>query len=356
MMEGWEKYKLGEIYGKEKGKIQTGPFGSQLHQSDYKISGVPVIMPKDIVNNRIDKTNIAHISSSDADRLKRHIVKLDDVIYPRRGEINKRAIIKNEQVGFFCGTGCIRLRGSGQLLNQLFFFHYLQLDNVVDWIEKNAIGATMLNLSTSIFNRLPIHLPPLATQHRIAKILSAYDDLIENNLRRIKLLEEMAQKTYEEWFVRFKFPGHETAVFDEETGLPEGWKKRDLKEYISVKHGYAYKGEYFTEKITDRILLTPGNFKIGGGIQLKKIKYYSNTAECPEVYILEREDLLLTMTDLSKMGDTLGYPLLVPTNKKTFLHNQRLGKVIPVNGKCFPKYFYCFYQLFFTAIEYEHLS
>ncbi|OQX77988.1 MAG: hypothetical protein B6D64_07420 [Bacteroidetes bacterium 4484_276] len=105
MMDGWKEYALGEIYEKEKGKIQTGPFGSQLHQSDYKISGVPVIMPKDVVNNRIDKTNTAHISSSDADRLKRHIVKLDDIIYPQRAEINKRAIIKNEQVGFFVELG-----------------------------------------------------------------------------------------------------------------------------------------------------------------------------------------------------------------------------------------------------------
>lgn len=120
MMEGWKEYKLGEVYKKEKGKIQTGPFGSQLHESDYKATGISVIMPKNIVNDRIDTSNIAYISNSDANRLKKHIVELNDIILPRRGDINKRTIIKEDFIGSFCGTGCIRLRGSGELVNQLF--------------------------------------------------------------------------------------------------------------------------------------------------------------------------------------------------------------------------------------------
>ena len=76
--------------------------------------------------------------------------------------------------------------------------------------------------------KLQVLIPPLNIQQKIAAILSAYDDLIENNLKRIKLLEEMAQITYEEWFVRLKFPGHETTPMDSETGLPEGWKRKQI--------------------------------------------------------------------------------------------------------------------------------
>ena len=72
---------------------------------------------------------------------------------------------------------------------------------------------------------------------QIASILSGYDDLIENNLKRIKILEEMAQQTYEEWFVRMRFPGYETAVMNEETGLPEGWEKVKLGEWIKTSSG-----------------------------------------------------------------------------------------------------------------------
>lgn len=80
-------------------------------------------------------------------------------------------------------------------------------------------------------------LPPLETQRKIAKILSNYDDLIENNLKRIKILEEMAQQTYEEWFVRMRFPGHESATINPETGLPEGWEKVKLGEVCNFSQG-----------------------------------------------------------------------------------------------------------------------
>ncbi|MEB4591840.1 restriction endonuclease subunit S, partial [Candidatus Thiothrix sp. Deng01] len=159
------------------------------------------------------------------------------------------------------------------------------------------------------------------------------------------LLEEMAQITYEEWFVRMKFPGHETVKIDYKTGLPENWREQSLGDFITIKHGFAYKGEYFTDSESNRVLLTPGNFKIGGGLKLDKLKYYDNDAESPTDYELCKHDLLVTMTDLSKMADTLGYPLLVPgSSDKVFLHNQRLGKILSLPNKPFPKYFY--YMLF----------
>lgn len=109
--------------------------------------------------------------------------------------------------------------------------------------------------------------------------------------------------------------------------IPEEWKKTKLSDHIDIKHGYAFKGQYFTEEENQNILLTPGNFKIGGGFNDSKFKYY--TGELFEEYILKPGDLIITMTDLSKTGDTLGYPALIPRLKhKIFLHNQRLGKVI----------------------------
>ena len=248
---------------------------------------------------------------------------------------HKRTLLLNQRVGKF--------KVNPELCCHDFLYHFLTTDYFFQNIGLRAKGAAnQANVSTGDVGGIKINIPPLPTQGRIAAILSAYDDLIENNLKRIKLLEEMAQINYEEWFVRMKFPGHETAAFDKETGLPEGWKKERLKNYITIKHGYAYKGEFFTELETDRILLTPGNFKIGGGIQLNKIKFYSDEAECPKDYILKRNDLLLTMTDLSKMGDTLGYPLLIPSSDKVFLHNQRLGKVQLIKGDFLPKYFLYF--------------
>lgn len=231
----WYKKTLGEIYAIEGGSVQTGPFGSQLHESDYKEFGVPVIMPKDIKNDKLDLTNIAHISDEDAKRLSQHIVKVGDIICPRRGEIGKRIIIEKENVGAFCGTGCIRLRGTGLELNQLFFFYFLQQPNVVNWIENQAVGSTMMNLNTSIIKSIPVKYPPLPIQQKIASILSAYDELIENNKQRIKLLEEMAEEIYKEWFVRLRFPNYENTEFVD--GLPLGWEKVKAETIFNINIG-----------------------------------------------------------------------------------------------------------------------
>ncbi|CAN7219382.1 restriction endonuclease subunit S [Pararhizobium sp. LjRoot255] len=104
------------------------------------------------------------------------------------------------------------------------------------------------------------------------------------------------------------------------------WTPARLSDLIEVKHGYAFKGEHFKDAGPGQVLLTPGNFAVGGGFQLGKIKYYDGPA-VPN-FTLSAGDLLVTMTDLSKAGDTLGYPALVPADGAVYLHNQRLGKVL----------------------------
>src|SRR5258708_35122359 len=105
------------------------------------------------------------------------------------------------------------------------------------------------------------------------------------------------------------------------------WRQVTLAEVMDVKHGFAFPGEHIHEQPPGDILLTPGNFAIGGGFKADKFKYFDG--EVPDEFVLKEGDLLLTMTDLSKEADTLGYPALVPKAKGArFLHNQRLGKVI----------------------------
>lgn len=103
-------------------------------------------------------------------------------------------------------------------------------------------------------------------------------------------------------------------------------KEYSLDELIHIKHGYAFKGEFFSEEPTNDILLTPGNFAIGGGFKSQKLKYYNG--DFPADYILEEDDVIVTMTDLSKEADTIGFSAKVPSwPGKRFLHNQRIGLV-----------------------------
>ncbi len=122
-------------------------------------------------------------------------------------------------------------------------FLYFSLQVQLKFLQNLSIGAATKFLTKRLLDNLKIRLPPLPTQQKIAQILSAYDDLIENNLKRIKLLEEMAQITYEQWFVRMKFPNHETTPIDTETGLPEGWVHKRLGQIITLNYGKALKAD-----------------------------------------------------------------------------------------------------------------
>ena len=119
-----------------------------------------------------------------------------------------------------------------------FIYWLLRTNSYQRYIAGSAIGATVKHTSPSKIYTAKVIVPEnKETQRKIASILSGYDDLIENNLKRIKILEEMAQQTYEEWFVRMRFPGFETAKIDEVTGLPEGWEKVKLGDWINTSSG-----------------------------------------------------------------------------------------------------------------------
>ena len=215
------KTTLGEICGQHGGLIQTGPFGSQLHQRDYSDSGIPVVMPKDIYDGRVVVEGVARIPETKASQLSRHKLPVNSILMPRRGEIAKRALIQEDQAGFLCGTGCIQIVVPEKVLHPRYLYYFLAQRHVIEWLERNAIGTTMLNLNTKIIGGITIPLIPVHKQIRIVDILSAYDDLIENNRRRIQLLEQSARLLYKEWFVRLRFPGYAHVKIKD--GVPEGW-------------------------------------------------------------------------------------------------------------------------------------
>ena len=230
-MSEWKKVKLGEISQ----TIQTGPFGSQLHQSDYSVIGIPVVMPKDIIAGNIEEASIARVEQHHIDRLSRHMISYGDILYARRGDVGKCAFTKQNQEGWLCGTGCLRVTINPDMANPKFVFFQLQKQETIGWITNHAIGSTMLNLNTTILSNAPVEIPSLRIQNRIVEILSRYDSLIENYQKQIKLHEEAAQRLYKEWFVDLHFPGHEnTNILD---GVPEGWEKKKLCEFTGITDG-----------------------------------------------------------------------------------------------------------------------
>lgn len=228
---------LGELADSFNGAIQTGPFGAQLHQSDYREQGTPTVMPQNIVGDRIVTDQIAYVDDAMVRKLARHTLQCGDIVYPRRGDLNKRALIGEREEGWLCGTGCIKISLHDSPVRSKYLYYYLKQPQVVQHIENKAIGATMLNLSATILKTVEVNYPEEEKQQKIADILSAYDDLIDNNNCRIALLEESVHRLYKEWFVHLRFPGYEQVkVVD---GIPEGWKKKTIEDICNLTMGQS---------------------------------------------------------------------------------------------------------------------
>lgn len=258
----WERTTLGDVVRRGGGSIQTGPFGSQLHAHDYVDVGIPSIMPVNIGDNRLIRDGIACISEADAQRLAKHIVRKGDIIYSRRGDVERRALVRDAEDGWFCGTGCLKVRlGEGAVAPE-FASYYLGHPDVRSWIVRHAVGITMPNLNTDIMQSVPFLLPPLDTQLAIVAVLGSLDDKIEQNRRTARALERLARAIFRAWFVDFEpvkakaagrgsaasFPSMPQAVFDalpttftdSDLGpVPEGWSTAPLSSIARFLNGLA---------------------------------------------------------------------------------------------------------------------
>ena len=300
----WREATLGELAERDSGLVQTGPFGSQLHQSDYLPDGIPVIMPKDIEEGRVSVESVARVSEETVNRLQRHKLKPRSIVLPRRGEVTKRAFIRAEQEGWLCGTGCLKIELGGRELVPEYLYYFMEQDQVVQWLEQHAVGTTMLNLSAGIVADLPIRYPGVDAQNAIASTLTAYDELMENNRRRMGLLDEAARLLYREWFVRLHFPGHEHAHLTH--GLPEGWERKTLIEVC----GSLEDGDWIESKDQggeDYRLLQISNIGMNDFIETGNYRFISQETfrrlNCREV---KPDDLLI-----SRMPTPIGRAWLV---------------------------------------------
>lgn len=253
---------LGNLVKAGGGKVHTGPFGSQLHAADYVQEGIPCIMPANMKSNRVDLSDIAYITEGDANRLSKYIVKKDDIVYSRRGDVTLKALIREKEDGYFCGTGCLLLR-PGDKFDSRFLTHYLSTPTIQNWIVRQAVGATMPNLNTGILASIPFNGPKKEEQEKIADVLSVIEDKIELNNRINSELEAMAKTLYDYWFVQFDFPDANGKPYKASGGkmiynhvlkreIPEDWKVNKLVEITSlIRRGISPK---YTEESGIQVL------------------------------------------------------------------------------------------------------
>lgn len=151
------------------------------------------------------------------------------VLLPRKGTLSN--IQYYNKGPFWTVDTCYYTIVNENLVDSYYVYRYLRNLN----LSGLDTGASIPSMTQKTYNGIKILLPNLSIQHRIASILSTYDSLIENNAKRIRLLEKMAENLYKEWFVRFRFPGHENVEM--ENGLPKGWKRGSLSDVCEFKRG-----------------------------------------------------------------------------------------------------------------------
>ncbi|PVX74138.1 restriction endonuclease subunit S [Paraburkholderia unamae] len=185
---GWRAATLERLIAIGAGVIQTGPFGSQLHASDYSDEGVPVAMPQDLEGRRISTTRIARVSDAHVERLYRHKLQAGDIVFSRRGDVGRHAAVTPAEAGWLCGTGCLLVRPGKKWPSNAYVSFALATEATSDWLHRHAVGATMPNLNTGILGSLPILLPTEPTLLAFEKIAGVFEARISENLAQTKTL------------------------------------------------------------------------------------------------------------------------------------------------------------------------
>ena len=233
-MNKWTYTTLGKI-----SEIITGPFGSQLHQSDYVEQGIPVVMPQDIDNRKVNYASINYVSNEDSIRLERYKTIINDILYARRGDVEKHAFIKEKDNGVLCGTGCLRVRITTSEVEPEFISFFLNREETRKWLVAHAVGTNMPNLNTDILSDVPIAYPLLEEQRKIVQVLNSFDEKIALNSAVNDNLEQQLMLLYDYWFIQFDFPDNDGNPYQTSGGkmvwndtlkrnIPENWKVQSV--------------------------------------------------------------------------------------------------------------------------------
>lgn len=227
-MENWKQIKLKDVCNVKGGKRL--PIGE-----DFSNSGYPYIRARDIKNGKINIETPVFITEKIREKIKKYITNTNDILITIVGaNIGDVGIVPKYLDGSNLTENAVKLTDYKDIIPQ-FLVKYLISNYCREIMQQSAAGAAQGKLGIYKINEMYILLPKIEIQKKIASILSAYDDLIENNNKRIAILEKMAEELYREWFVRLRFPEHEKTKIVK--GIPEGWEYSIISSIFETKNG-----------------------------------------------------------------------------------------------------------------------
>ncbi|MCL4758150.1 MAG: restriction endonuclease subunit S [Rhodocyclaceae bacterium] len=234
-MSDWRRITLGDLAKSNGCTIQTGPFGSQLHKHEYQADGIGVVNPTHMANRRVSHDSVPCVSADVAARLSKHQVRPGDLLFARRGEIGRHALITESERGWLCGTGCFLVRVNSPESDSTYLSFYLSTDESVEWLNRHAAGVVMPNLSNTVLQRVPVALPPLPEQKKIAHILSTVQRAIEAQERIIQTTTELKKALMHKLFTEGlrNEPQKQTEIGP----VPESWEVVPLSDVCRFQSG-----------------------------------------------------------------------------------------------------------------------
>ena len=269
----------------------------RIFYSEYTESGIPFFRSKEIID-LFNKNNIStelFISESRYNEIKNKfgVPEKDDMLLTSVGSIGIPYLVKSSDKFYFKDGNLTWFRNyNRKLIVPLYLYLWTTSSVGKETLMRLSMGAAQPALTISRLKNLSLNLPSVSVQQKIASILSSYDRLIKNNTRRIRLLEQMAENLYKEWFVRFRFPEHENVEMV--NGLPKGWERKELFDIADITYGYAFKSNKFC---SDNSLNAVVRIR---DIQNNSTETYTDES-CDERYLIVRNALLIGMDGIFHM-------------------------------------------------------
>lgn len=256
MTSNYREITLGDLIIEGGGNIKTGPFGTTLKASEYSENGVPVISVGEVGFGKLRlHQRTPRVGKDIVERLPEYLLREGDIVFGRKGAVERSAWVKPTQDGWFLGSDGIRLR-LPKTVNSRFISYLLLTEKHKTWMMTNCVGTTMHSLNQGVIERIPIILPPLSIQNQVSDILSAFDEKIEINQQMNHTLEQVARAVFKSWFIDFapthaKMRGHQpegmhtkiAALFPDRLvdidgkEVPQGWQRKTIDELYTLRGG-----------------------------------------------------------------------------------------------------------------------
>ena len=308
-------------------RVKLGDVCASIYDGDHSAppkskSGIPFITISNINagDGFIDFSNTAFVPEEYCKSLKvERKPKRGDVLYSVVGSFGIPALIKSDEKFVF--QRHIAILRPSERIDSTYLYYVLKDPNFYHWADAVAIGSAQRTVTLGQLRNKEIDLPDLETQRRIAGVLSAYDELIENNRKQIKLLEEAAQRLYKDWFVDLNFPGHETTPIH--NGLPEGWKMGSLLDIAEVIRGCSYSSDEIAGG--EKMLINLGNLAPFGGFRTGYEKPFSGKPRPDQA--VAKGDVIMGLTE--QATGLAGYAALLPSVPEGSVISADLVKLAP---------------------------